>query len=289
MDPVTGQQTNQQQAIAGAGAAANPWAEFGLNPDGTPIPQQTAPKPDPAAVENAQLKAKVVELEQKIAKLPDNFDGMSKRLDLVDRLVKAFAGDSGQQQDSAAYQQVWGDLKEVTRRVAPEAHKLLDLLEKNPGALDSLASKVSNLEASHVISLNEKAHDRVLDLAKKAGFKAGTTADLNEMVFPFEQSMTMMINSNPELRRAFLSGNLQVVDQIFSRMIKPHVAQRLRDKQSRMQSPVTKATPRGGAAAAGATEETQPRRDLSTPKGKADFHKQAVGRWLDKISSRSEE
>jgi hypothetical protein len=289
MDQVVGQVTPQGQGIAGAGAAANPWAEFGLNPDGTPIQQTTPTKTDPAAAENAQLKAKVVELEQKLSKLPDNFEGMSKRLDLVDRLVKAFSGESGQQQDSANYQQVWGDLKEVTRRVAPEAHKLLDLLEKNPGALDNLASKVSNLEASHVIALNEKAHDRVLDLAKKAGFKAGTSADLNEMVFPFEQSMTMMINSNPDLRRAFLSGNLQVIDQIFNRMIKPHVAQRLRDKQSRMQSAPVRPTPRGGAAAAGATEDAQPRRDLSTPKGKADFHKQAVGRWLDKISSRSEE
>lgn len=288
MDQVVGQVTPQQQAIAGAGAV-NPWAEFGLNPDGTPIQKQEAPKPDPTAVENAQLKAKVAELESKLSKLPDNFDGVNKKLDMVDRLVKAIAGDSGQAQDGTQYHQVWTDLKEVAKRAAPEVGKVLDLLEKNPGALDQLASKVGNLEASHVISLNERAHDRVLDLAKKAGFKAGNAEDLNEMVFPFEQSMTMMINSNPELRKAFLSGRLEVVDQIFNRMIKPHVAQRLREKQTRMQPSVVKATPRGGAPAAGATEDTTPRRDLSTPKGKADFHKQAVGRWLDKMSSRSED
>jgi hypothetical protein len=286
MPPETGI-TPQQAAIAGAGVT-NPWVEFGLNPDGTPIPEIVAKPVDPSVTENATLKAKVAELETRLSKLPDNFDGLNRKLDLVDRLVKAFAGDSGGTVDSAAYTQVWGDLKEVAKRVAPEAYKALDLLEKNPGALDNLASKVSNLEASHVISLNERAHERVVDLAKKAGFKSGNTEELNEMVFPFEQSMTMMISSNPELKRAFLSGNLAVVDQIFNRMIKPHVAQRLRDKQSKLRAPVMPGVPRGAGLAGVLTEEAN-RRDLSTPKGKADFHKKAVGRWLDKASSRGEE
>lgn len=290
MVPGEGQSTPQQEAIAGAGAATNPWAEYGLNPDGTPIeaPKRESGEGRPAGDETAALKAKLSALEAQIAKLPDSFAGMNKKLDLIDRVAKAVMGEQGGA-DDGLQRQVWSDLKEVAKRAAPEAYKLFDLLEKQPGALDQLTNQVSSLQASHVIGLNEKAHDRVVELAKKAGFKGGTTDELNEMVFPFEQSMTMMINSNPELRRAFLSGNMNVVDDIFNRMIKPHVAQRLREKQARMKTTVPSAVPRGAGQPSGQGEERKASRDLTNPKGRADFHKNAVARWLDKVATRNEE
>lgn len=277
---VVGQPTPQQQAAAGAGQASNPWAEYGLNPDGTPITQQqTQQAPD---AEKATLAAKVAELEAKIARLPEGFDALSKKVALVDKLVGALKGEDAQP-ESGKLQEIWSDLKKVAGSNAPGVEKLLNLLESDPNYLERLESANAALMSQHVIGVNEKAHTRVLELAKKAGFKGGSDAELTEMVFPFEQSMTMMINANPELRRAFLSGNVGVIDDIFNRLIKPHVAQRLKEKAAKANAAFStpKAPPRGNAAPASTTEEAK-KPNLRTPQGRASFHQQAVAKWLDK-------
>lgn len=281
--------TPQEQARAGAGAVVNPWAEYGLNPDGTPIVAANEEKPakSEAEVENAGLKAKVAELEGKLSKLPEGFEGLTEKMKLVDRLVGALRGDEGDP-NAPKFREIYQDLKQVARVGNPGLAQLLNLLESDPQWLEKVQSQQGALMANHIVGLNERAHNRVLELARKAGFKGGTEADMNEMVFPFEQSMTMMINANPELRQAFLSGNIGVVDQIFNRLIKPHVSQRLREKTNRLQNNLPKAPPKGGASPSGQGTEGAPKRDLTTPKGRADFHRNAVSRWLNKQSASDE-
>jgi hypothetical protein len=290
-EQVVGQPTPQDAARAGAGSAApqvapNPWAEYGLNPDGSAIvAKPVTPDPEKSALEN-----KVAQLEAQLAKIPEGFEALSKKVGLVDRLVNALKGEDAQPADKGNFKEIWSDLKKVSENQAPGVAKLLNLLEADPNFLDKFTASQNALMASHVVGINSQAHDRVLDLAKKAGFKAGTDGELSEMVFPFEQSMTMMINANPEMRRAFLSGNIDIVDDIFNRMIKPHVAQRLREKQARSaavkNAPI--AAPKGGSAAASAGEDKGVRPNLRTAQGRADFHKQAVARWIDKQSGDSE-
>lgn len=278
---VVNQPTPQEQAIAGAGKAANPWAEYGLNPDGTPL---VVDKPAPDA-EKQSLEAKVAALEAQLARLPEGFEALSKKVALVDRLVGALKGEETAAPEAGKFQEIWSDLKKVAGSQAPGVQKLLTLLEADPNYLERLESANAALMSQHIIGVNERAHNRVIDLAKKAGFKGTAEGDLAEMVFPFEQSMTMMINANPELRRAFLSGDVTVVDDIFNRLIRPHVAQRLQAKKAKVDTALgaPKATPRGAAQPASQGEET-PKRDFKTPKGRADFHKQAVARWLGKAS-----
>jgi hypothetical protein len=284
MSTVVGQPTLQQQSAAGAGqGAANPWAVYGLNADGTPIAQPET-KPD-ANAETATLQAKIADLEAKLAKIPEGFEGLSKKIALVDRVVAALKGDAPQQDPKT--REIWTDLKDVARQSAPGVAKLLDVLEQDPQYFEKLGSANQALMAQHVIGLNEKAHTRVLELASKAGFKGADAGETEKMVFPFEQSITMVINANPEMRQAFLSGNIGVVDEVFNEMIKPHVSQRLREKSARLaKSTVPGAVPRGAAQPGQGVGEGQPaKRDISTPQGRADFHRQAVGRWLDKASA----
>ena len=291
-DQVIGQGTPQDEARAGAGTGAdvNPWAAYGLNPDGTPIVvEEKKPVTDDKTGDpnTAALQAKVAELEAKLAKLPESFEGMTKKMQLVDRLVAALKGDDAPAGDPKVMREVYGDLKRVAKASAPGLAKMLDLLEENPDWIDQVAGSQSALMANHLIGLNERAHERVLTLAKKAGFKAANTDEMSALIFPFEQTMTTMINANAELRKAFISGNIEVVDEIFTRLVKPHVAIRLREKQSRAGAPaLPKAAPSGGAPGTG---EDKPKRDLSTPAGKAAFHKQAVGRWLDKAAQQGAE
>lgn len=277
---VVGQPTPQEQAMAGAGQAANPWAEYGLNPDGTPL----AAKPTPPDAEKASLEAKVAALEAQLARLPEGFDALSKKVSLVDKLVAALKGEEPANAEAGKFQEIWSDLKKVAGSQAPGVQKLLTLLEADPHYLERLESANAALMSQHVIGVNERAHNRVVELAKKAGFKAAQEGDLAEMVFPFEQSMTMMINANPELRRAFLSGDVTVVDDIFNRLIRPHVASRLAAKKAKADSAfgTVKAVPKGGATPSAQGDEQVVKPNLRTPKGRADFHKQAVARWLGK-------
>ena len=277
--------TLQEAAKAGAGPAANPWEAYGLNPDGTPIEVKKVEVP--ADPEKAALQAKLATIEAALAKLPEGFEALSKKVSMVDKLVAAIRGD--EPEAPANFREVWSDLKKVANTQAPGVAKLLAMLEEDPQYLERLEGANQALMASHVIGINQKAHERVLDLAKKAGFKAGTDEEFNEMVFPFEQSMTMMINANPEMRRAFLSGNVQVVDDVFNRMIKPHVAQRLRAKQDRLAPLATPKAPPKGAGSPGVGNEETTKRNLATPQGRANFHQQAVARWINKVSSKGDD
>lgn len=281
---VIGQPTAQQQAAAGAGSAAgaqNPWAAYGLNADGTPIEEKKSESPDSG---KGTLEEKVARLEAQLAKLPEGFEALSKKVSLVDKLVGALKGDDAQPKGNQEMAEVWRDLKKVAADRAPGVERLLSMLEADPNYLDRIDKASQASIAQHVIGVNEKAHGRVLELAKKAGFKGSSEGELAEMVFPFEQSMTVMINANPELRQQYLSGNVTVVDDIFNRLIKPHVGQRLREKQARMNTagkfPV--APPRGGASPGSAGEQPAPKPNLQTPKGRAEYHKNAVSRWLGK-------
>jgi hypothetical protein len=50
------------------------------------------------------------------------------------------------------------------------------------------------------------------------------------------------------------------------------------------------APPRGGAEPGATTDSAAPQRlNLRNPKDRAAFHKQAVGRWLDKASGRDDD
>lgn len=285
-DTVVSQPSLQETARAGAGAEANPWAAYGLNPDGTPIVEKKADGP-PVDAEKATLQAKVATIEAALAKLPEGFEALSKKVAMVDKLVAAIRGD--EPEAPANFKEVWGDLKKVASTQAPGVAKLLELLESDPKYLDRLEGANQALMATHVIGINQKAHERVLGLAKKAGFRAESEGELNEMVFPFEQSMTMMINASPEMRQAFLSGNIQVVDDVFNRMLKPHVSQRLREKQSRLSPLATPKAPPRGAGSPGVGNEEPLKRDLRTPQGRADFHQQAVARWISKASSKGDD
>jgi len=277
---IVGQPTPQESAMAGAGQAANPWAEYGLNPDGTPL----AAKPTPPDAEKASLEAKVAALESQLSQIPEGFQALSKKVALVDKLVAALKGEEQAAPEAGKFQEIWSDLKKVAGSQAPGVQKLLTLLESDPQYFERLESANAALMSQHIIGVNERAHTRVVELAKKAGFKAAADGDLAEMVFPFEQSMTMMINANPELRRAFLSGDVTVVDDIFNRLIRPHVASRLQAKKAKADAAfgTPKATPRGAATPAPQGEEQAPKPNLRTPKGRADFHKQAVARWIGK-------
>jgi len=282
---VINQPTPQQQAIAGAGAGAseNPWREYGLNPDGSPI--ETKKEVDPAA-ENASLEQKVRELEAKLSRLPEGFEALSKKVQMVDKLVAAIKGDDAPEGgvNRERFSEIWSDLKRVAGNQAPAFERLISLLESDPQFIERMQAAQGALMSQHVVSVNERAHTRVLELAKKAGYKASNEGEMAEMVFPFEQAMTVTINANPELRRAYLSGNIGVVDEVFNRMIKPHVAQRLREKQAKTNSAfnLPKGVPRGASAAPSLTQDQAPKKDLSSPKGKMAFHKQAVDRWLGK-------
>jgi len=290
-EQVVGQPTPQEAARAGAGsgapqAAQNPWAEYGLNPDGSAIvAKEVAPDPEKSALEQ-----KVAQLEAQLSKIPEGFAALSKKVGLVDKLVNALKGEDAQPADKGNFKEIWSDLKKVSADQAPGVAKLLTLLESDPTFLDKFVASQGALMASHVVGINSQAHERVVELAKKAGFKGSSEQELSEMVFPFEQSMTMMINANPEMRRAFLSGNVDIVDDIFNRMIKPHVAQRLREKQSRSAAVKNAviAPPKGGSAAASVGEDKANKPNLRTAQGRADFHKQAVARWIDKQSGSDE-
>lgn len=273
-------------------AADNPWAEFGLNPDGTPltvpVAPAVAPTPQTLAAENAALKEKVGALETKLGKLPTGFDGMQKKLDLLDRFTKSLVGGDGADSstDAETAKAVYADFKKI---VSPGTRKLLEMLDRDPDYLDKITQATGSLYASQLSALNVGAHKRVVELAKKAGFK-GTEMEIDEIVLPFEHTMTGLINSSPELLQAFLTGDQKVVDDLFTRLIRPHVASRLRGKKEALShGAAVKAPPKSGGTP-GTEKDGEPGKpNLKTPQGRAAFHKAAVGRWLDKRTAASEE
>jgi hypothetical protein len=267
--------------VVAAPAAENPYAQFGLNPDGTPIVAKAAAVPDPIAAENAALKATVAGLEGKLSKIATDFEGNNKKFAVVDRLVKALAGE-GENPDSAKYKQAWSEIKEIARIAAPQVYKNLDRWERDPSYYDRLEGTANALAGARLSDLNTSAHGEVVGLAKQI-WRNASVSDLNEIVLPFEQTMTAMINANETLQKRFASGDMTVVKEMFERLVKPHVASRLKEKAARLGANIgPKAPPRSGGSVADAASEVSKKLDLSTPAKKAAFHKAAVGRFMDR-------
>jgi hypothetical protein len=270
--------------MAGEGTViveANPYAQFGLNPDGTPLVKPEI-KVDPIAAENATLKGQVAGLEAKLSKIATDFEGNNKKFEVVDRLVKALAGD-GADPSAVKYKEAWSEIKEIAKHAAPQVWKNLDRWEKDPSYYDRLEGTANALAGARLSDLNTSAHGEVVGLAKSI-WRNASSADLNEIVMPFEQTMTAMINASPDLQRRFAGGDMQVVREMFERLVKPHVASRLKEKAARLSSNLGPRTPPRGGAAASAAVETATKPDIHTPAGKAAFHKAAVSRFMDRSS-----
>lgn len=292
MPPIAG---GSDAPVGAPAAPANPWAAYGLNPDGSELKPEAKPdagagaeakSADPVVAELAGVKAKLAAAEAKLADLPADFKGMNEKFKVVDRLVKALGGD---EPVKGRFKEVWGDLKNVAKDEAPGFLKLMERLEKEPNLLEKYDDSLNALAGSRLGDLNTQAHDRVAALARTI-WKKATPAEIEEFVYPFEKTMTDAINADDALRRQFVGGNLKVVDDMFQRLVRPHVANRLREKQDRMApSTFPRATPTG-AGQPGAGDDGAPKKpNIHTPQGKMDFHKAAVGRWLDKRRTTSDE
>lgn len=295
-----GQIIRAMPPISGGGGApgegeANPYAAFGLNADGSAIealPPASTPDLGALAAENAALKAKVGGLEERFAKLPSDFEGMGKKFELVDRLVKAIAGD-GENPKQAEYKKAWGELMDIAKIASPAVFKQLSRWESDPDSVERLERGANALAGARLADLNNSAHTTVVNLAK-AVWKGENASTLNEIVMPFERTMTDMINASPEIQRRFAAGDMTVVEEMFQRLVKPHLSNRLRNKQNMLSDRGgPKPPPRGGArpGSDGGDGERDPkaRRELlRTPAGRAQFHKEAVGRFLDRGRGDSE-
>ena len=263
----------------------NPYAPYGLDAQGNPLTvKQVESKPDPMAEKIAGLESTIASMGEQLKAT----DSMKKQMAVIDKVVKAVSGDSDAVGDPKQYKAIFDDLKRIS---PPGVRKLLELLENDPEGVDRMTNSVQDLRMNQLVGINVQAHNRVLELASKAGFKAGNDADMNKMVFPFERAITEVINANPKLADAFKAGNVDVIDEVFNSLVSPHIAQRLREKQTRTQrANVTKTPPFGKAqpqATSDSKSENKP--DIRTPKGRAEFHKQASARFFDKIASRDEE
>jgi len=286
----------------GESGGGNPWEQFGKGAGGGGSEEgrgEGEGKPEPKPEDKIELtRAQYTELttklgtaEAKLAKLPDDFAGMSEKIKIVDRMVKAFSGDEGDK-TTKAYGAVFDDLMEVSKHAAPGFYNLMKIMRDNPDAVDQLTKSIDMLHAERVININTQAHDRIVKAAKTFGFTAKTPEALAKMVFPFEVSVTQIINSKPELKRAFLQGNVSVVDDIFKELADPYVQERRARNADRLQTRTfPKAPPRGSAepGATGNANKENARPNYRDPKQRAEFHKGAVNRWLDKVSNREEE
>jgi hypothetical protein len=262
----------------------NPYAPYGLDASGNPLPAKPEPaKPADATAEVAELKAQVAQLGEKLKVT----ESVTKQAALVDKVIKAISGE-GDKTSPQDYRAIFEDLKKIS---PPGVRQALELLEKDPEALNRMTGSLTNLQVNQLVGVNMQAHQRVVDLAKKAGFKADNPTDMNKMVFPFERAITEVINANPKLKEAFVNGNVEVVDEVFNSLVSPHIAQRLREKKARQERSSTTKTPPFGKAQPQATEQDKPdaKPNIRTPQGRAAFHKAAVNRFFDKAMSRDEE
>lgn len=276
-------------------AVENPYAQYGLNPDGSPLEEgkvedkgeegkeKPTAKPDPRDAKIAALEASLGAANEKLKGL----DTYGEKFKVVDKLVKALSGD----EDPAAktYAKVWADLKQIA---PPGVRKALELLESDPEALDKLSGSVMGLQQGKLADLNAQAHSHIVGLAKKVFPTKGLTpAEVNEMVFPFERAITDIINNNKQIRERFVSGDVAVVEELFNRLAKSHISGRLKEKASRLQPSTTpKAPPKAsGGPGAGKEDEGPKKPDLKTPKGRAEFHKNAVARFFNKRAAAQEE
>lgn len=263
----------------------SPYAAYGVDAQGNIIiPKPAAPSTGPG------VDPKVAALETKLATLEtslQNVTGMSETMKVIDKVIKSISGE-GEKTDPAQYKSIFEDLKKIS---PPGVRKALEILERDPDALDRLAGQVGTLEGQALAGVNVTGHNHVLDLAKKAGITKGMNAsEAAKAVYPFERAITEVINSNPKLRDAYVSGNVDVIDEVFNNLVGPYVAQRVREKQARSARSNVTVAPPGGKATPNATSDANKGqgRDLSTPKGRAAFHKAAVNRFFDKAAGDDE-
>lgn len=264
----------------------NPWAQYGLNADGTPIVAKPVEpvKADPIQAEVAELKTKLAAAEEKLSKVPTDFEGMNKKMEIVDRLVKAFAGEDLDPK-TAQYRKIWSEMKDVAKTAAPGFYKQMERYEKDPDAGDATERTANALAQARLADLNTSAHTEVMGLAKSV-FRGLSQAELAEAVYPFESTMTEMINANPELSRRFVNGDMSIVRELFQRLAKPHLAGRLRQKQAATaESRFPKAVPKSAGAPQAGEGDGKPQRNLSTRQGREQFHKQAVGRFFERATT----
>jgi hypothetical protein len=270
--------------MANENTGSGPFDAYGVPQGGAAT---ETPNPN-AALEAtvAQLSTKLEAAEKRIAGLPEGFEGATEKLKVVDRIMKAFAGDE-QPQNKEQYGAIFQDLKRVAQHAAPGLYKALVLLEANPNAIEQLSQGLDGMALNTLVSLNTQAHSTVIDAAKKAGLTAGmTAAEVGDYVFPYETAITQMIDANKQLKQAFMSGNMKVVEDAFMHLVKPSIAKRMRDKAERANKGVAgfpKAPPRGGAQP-GATSEAAPKVNFKDPRARMAFHRSAVNAWADRNS-----
>ncbi len=262
----------------------NPYAPYGLDAQGNPLTAKPVEKPDPMAEKIAGLESTIASMGEQLKAT----DSMKKQMAVIDKVVKAVSGDTDAVGDPKQYKAIFDDLKRIS---PPGVRKLLEALEADPEAVDRMTNSVQDLWMNQLGGINVQAHNRVLELAQKAGFKAGNDADMNKMVFPFERAITEVINANPKLADAFKAGNVDVIDEVFNSLVSPHIAQRLREKQTRTQRANVTKTPPFGKAQPQATSDSkgENKPDIRTPKGRAEFHKAAVNRFFDRAMSKDDE
>lgn len=282
-----------------AAGAPNPYAQFGLNADGTSITPAAPAAPDAAA-----LAGKVTGLESQLTAMKAENATLAEQGKLLQRLTKALTGETAL--PDPGNEKIWGELRGVIKQSSPAFARLLDAVEKDPDVLDRLSRGQEALAAGTVATLNTSAHEAVMTAAQ--GFFKGYTKDeLGEAVLPFENVITDMINKSPQLRARFLSGESGAVSkELFERLLKPHAAARIRDKQARLKgSSLPTPTPRGsagtGAASPDTTDESKTpmsrqvddkgkrKFDLKSPQGRASFHKTVINRYLDGRNARNDD
>lgn len=284
--------------ISGGDGEANPFEQFGLNADGTPLKKADPPADDKSKAPDVPpaVAAKLAGFETQLAALSKANAGLAEKGALLDKLAQVLSGDKGAEADPKA-KQLWGELRDVMKTGSPAFFKLMQKIEADPDYLEKIQAGQDALAGQTSSTLNNAAHAGVMGAAK-AVFRSATTEELNEIVLPFEKTISDIINANKDLKARFLSGDADVAVQIFNRLVKPHQSMRVRAKQTK-ENPFPKATPRGGAGAGGNTPDDEksdkalvksrddkgkPLFDIKTPQGKKAFHRAAISRHLDRRS-----
>lgn len=280
----------------------NPYAAFGLGPDGNPLPKKNADgtdAPGDLSAANKALITKISGLETELKGLKDAAGEGQKTKALLDRLSRAITGEEAPSPTATADKKLWAEFRDVVKGTSPAFAKLLSAIEKDPDLLDNMQRAQVQSQTLTLAQTNSAAHDAVANAAKSF-FKGATETEIAEIVLPFEKSISDMINANPQLRARFLSGEAHVVaKELFERLIKPHASMRLRSKQNAGKSDLPKAPPKGGAGSGASSPDGDGKKtpliksvddkgkrnfDLRTPQGRAAFHKAAINRSLDRRS-----
>lgn len=190
----------------GGSQSGDAFAEFGLNADGTPKakpegdgkPGDGIKTPDPEIV---ALKGSLAKAEAQLEKM----SGLAGKVAIVDKLVAALTGSQEVDPNAAQYKKIFGEFKDVIRVSSPGMYKVLQLAESDPDFLDKIRQGQDALAGTHLNTLNSSAHNAVMSAAKPH-FKSATVQELQEIVLPYEKTITDIINANRELRARFVGG-----------------------------------------------------------------------------------